>query len=63
MERKYMAIKGLTLKESMNKNVQAIMPQEDEKKSLRANLSHILKHWIQRKMNQKSIKKILSLVS
>ena len=26
-----MAIKGLTLKQSMNKNVQAIMPQEDEK--------------------------------
>ena len=28
-----MPIKGLTLKESMNKNVQAIMPQEDEKKA------------------------------
>ncbi|MCZ2025869.1 N-6 DNA methylase [Enterococcus faecium] len=33
-----MAIKGLTLKESMNKNVQAIMPQEDEKKEFESKL-------------------------
>lgn len=37
-----MVIKGLTLKESMNKNVQAIMPQEDEKQAFETKLVSFL---------------------
>ena len=46
-----MPIKGLTLKESMNKNVQAIMPQEDEKKAFENKLISYLEI-LQSKQNE-----------
>lgn len=46
-----MAIKGLSLKESMNKNVQAIMPQEEEKKKFEKQLTNYLET-LQEKQNE-----------
>ncbi|MBD7908908.1 DUF7149 domain-containing protein [Sporosarcina gallistercoris] len=46
-----MTIKGLTLKESMNKNVQAIMPQEDEKEEFEKKLISYLET-LQNKQNE-----------
>lgn len=46
-----MTIKGLTLKESMNKNVQAIMPQEDEKEEFEKKLITYLET-LQNKQNE-----------
>lgn len=46
-----MAIKGLSLKESMNKNVQAIMPQEEEKKKFEKQLINYLEA-LQEKQNE-----------
>lgn len=52
-----MAIKGLSLKESMNKNVQAIMPIEEEKNEFQAKLINYLENLSEKNMNQRNFKK------
>lgn len=53
-----MAIKGLSLKESMSKNVQAIMPIEEEKIEFQNKLVNYLENLLEKNMNLKNFKKI-----
>lgn len=54
-----MAIKGLLLKESMSKNVQAIMPIEEEKKEFQKKLVNYLENLLEKKYESEEFQKNL----
>lgn len=54
-----MTVKGLTLKESMNKNIQAIMPLEEEKSEFEIRLSNFIKNLLANKNESEEFQKNL----
>lgn len=54
-----MAIKGLSLKESMSKNVQAIMPIEEEKNEFQSKLVNYLENLLEKKYESEEFQKNL----